>query len=396
LSVTFRRHGPGRRLALLLAAASLLATAYGERARAADPALGFREPTSVVEGLGVSQRVDAGGANFSRVPLPVAPSVGFQVRLAPPIVGEPTADGDGGVLVAHGRDRVSRLDAAGRSLWSARLGAELASGAIPFGAGRYLLVARDGRLFELSAAGSFTERAALSWNDVDTNVLYAPTREGGAIVANGARVARIGPGTTRGFELKLKSVVRAVFDWRGATLAVTRDGSIWARRLAGNAEKLTGFGAPVAAALLVGDRLFGLAEHELLSVQLSNLAESVVWAEPALELRDLASAAGQKTRIVAGRSTLIELDVAGHELARVALGAGESAGEIASIVIDAAGASLVASNGVPLTIITPEGDTASIAGTGCADPLRPAPVGRHRAIAACRSGLVRGLSDRAR
>jgi hypothetical protein len=377
-------------------ATALLAHALERPARGADPRLGFREPTSVVDAFSVSPRLDANNANFSGISLPRAASVTFQARVAPPITGEPVADGAGGLLVAHGRDRVSALDAKGRSLWSVRLGSELASGPLPFGAGKYLLVARDGRLFELSDAGAVTERPALPWNDFDGAVLYAPTSEGGAIVANAARVARVAPSGTRGFQTKLKSLVRAVFDWRGATLAVGRDGSIWLRGTAGDTQKLGSFDAPLVQALLVGDRVLGLAEHELLSVELSTKQTSVVWAEPALELHDIASAGGRRTLLLAGRSLLIGLDESGHEVGRFPLLGGESGTEISGLVVDRSGASFALASGAALLFVSPEGDATSVAGTGCPDPVRVTPVAPNRLVAACRSGLLRWLSDKAR
>jgi hypothetical protein len=375
-----------------LALSAVLAPA----ARGADARVGFREPNAVVGGSCVGPRLDANGANFSAVPLPRAPSVAFQVRVAPPITGEPVADGAGGFALAHGRDRVTALDAKGRSLWSVRLGSELASGPLPFGAGNYLLVARDGRLFELSSAGAVTERAALPWNDLDGVVLYAPTGEGGAVVANGSRLARVEPDGARGFHTKLKVIVRAVFDFRGATLAAGRDGSLWQRGMAGDARKFASFDAPVLQALLVGDHVLGLTEHELLSLDLTTGRASVVWADPALELHDVASAEGKSTRLLAGRSLLVELDAAGHELGRFPLLGGEGGAEVTSIAVDRTGASVALTSGTSLLAITPEGDATSVAGTGCPDPVRVTPVAPNRLIAACRSGLLRGLSDRAR
>jgi len=286
---TARRLGKRPRLAFTaVLASSLVAAVLAPSARAADPRVGFRQPRDVTDGFSVSPRLDAGNASFSGVALPRAPSIAFQVRVAPPLTGEPVADGTGGLLLAHGRDRVSALDAKGRSLWSVRLGSELASAPLPFGAAKYLLVARDGRLFEVSSAGAVKEASPLPWTDLDGPVLYAPTSEGGAIVANGARLARVPPAGARGFQLKLKTLIRAVFEWQGATLAVGRDGSIWLRGMAGDARKLGSFDAPVVQALLVGDRLLGLTQHELLSVELatrrarrtSGVATSMTKASP--------------------------------------------------------------------------------------------------------------------
>jgi hypothetical protein len=383
-----------RKRALVAFGAAILALTTA--ASGADPRVGFREPAPASDGLSVSARLDAGNQSYDIAPLPRAPSVVFQVRLAPPISGEPVADGAGGLLVVHAHDRVTALDAVGRSVWSVRVGVELASGAIPFGAGKYLLVARSGRLFELSATGSITERPALPWNDIDGAVLYTPTSDGGTILAAGVRLARLAPAGARGFQTRLKNPILAVFDWRGATLAVGRDGSLWLRGNAGDARKLGSLDAPLVQALLVEDRVLGLIQHELVSFDLASGRESVVWADPALELHDVASARGQKTRLVAGRSLVVELDAAGHELGRFPLPTAETTAEITSLAIDRTGASLVVASGLPLWFVTPEGDPTSVAGTGCPDPLRLTPVAPNRIVAACRSGLLRGLSDKAR
>jgi len=381
-----------------LAFAALAAAAIGgpsHVARGADSRVGFREPARA-RSAAVGSRIDAGGTNESPARLPRPASVSFQTRLAPPIVGEPVASSGGAFVVAHGRDRVSALDASGHSVWSARLGAELASGPIPFGADAFLLVTRDARLFELSNAGVVREREELGWNAIDGAVLFAPTAEGGAVVATGARLARVAPRGARSFRTKLGVSLRAVFDWRGATLAVGRDGSIWLRGAAGDPLELGDFGAPVAEVMLARDRLFALSEHALESFDLPTRQRAPVWADPALALHDMALARGERVFLAAGRSTLVELDAAGRELARFTLPTGESGAELGNVVLDRTGALLVVANGSPLWSVTPEGEPTSLLGTGCPDALRPTPVADGRVVATCRSGLVRGLSDKAR
>lgn len=385
---------PSALAALLVAAAGVCAAS--EPARGADPRVGFREPANALGGVALGERIDANANDESRARLPRAPSVTFQTRLAPPIVGQPVANGAGVFVVAHGRDRVSELDASGHMLWSARVGAELASGPIPFGADRYLVVTRDARLFELSKSGAASEREKLEWSTIDGPVLFAPTAEGGAVVAAGARLARVGPADARGFRTKLGVSLRAVFDWRGATLAVGQGGSIWLRSFAGDARELGGFGTPVSEVMLAGDRLFALGEHELLTFELATKERAVAWSDPTLALHDVALSRGERLSIAAGRATVVELEANGHELTRFALPNGESGAELSSLVVDRTGAMLVGASAAPLWSVTPEGDATSVVGTGCADPLRPTPVADGRVIWACRSGLVRGLSDKAR
>jgi hypothetical protein len=383
------------RWALALSALAAALASASTLALGADPRVAFREPARA-QSATVASRIDAGGTNETPVRLPRAPSVGFQSRLAPPIVGEPVASSAGAFVVAHGRDRVTALDAAGHVLWSARLGVELASGPIPFGADAYLLVTRDARLFELSNGGVAREREELGWNTVDGAVLFAPTAEGGAVIATGARLARVAPGGARGFRTQLGVTVRAVFDWRGATLALGRDGSIWLRKVAGDALELGAFGVPVSEVMLAGDRLLALGEHELVSFDLVTKKPAVAWADPALALHDLARAPAEGVVVAAGRSTLVELEAGGRELARFTLPASEAGADLSHLVSDRGGALLVVASGAPLWSVTAEGDATSLLGTGCPDPLRPTPVAAGRVVTACRSGLVRGLSDRAR
>jgi hypothetical protein len=389
-----RRWDRGALAVAVLAAAAAVA-GKSSLAGAADTRAAFREPARAVAAT-LGARIDAGGRNESPARFPRSASVSFQTRLAPPVVGEPVASGAGAFVVAHGRDRVSALDASGHALWSVRLGAELASGPIPLGADAYLLVTRDARLFELSSAGVAREREELGWNTVDGAVLFAPTAEGGAVLATGARLARVGPEGARGFRTKLGVSVRAVFDWRGATLSVGRDGSIWLRGVAGDPLELGDFSLPSAQVALAGDRLFSLAEHGLESFDLSTRRRALEWADAALSLHDLALAHGERVFVAAGRATLVELAGRGHELARFTLPAGESGAELSNVVVDRTGALLVVANGSPLWSVTPEGEATSVFGTGCPDALRPTPVADGRVVAACRSGLVRGLSDKAR
>ncbi|HEY3498774.1 MAG TPA: hypothetical protein VGK73_28985, partial [Polyangiaceae bacterium] len=63
---------------------------------------------------------------------------------------------------------------------------------------------------------------------------------------------------------------------------------------------------------------------------------------------------------------------------------------------DPAGTVLAAFAGAPLVLVTAQGDASGVPGSACPDPLRPTPLGPGIVAATCRSGLIRGLSDRAR
>jgi hypothetical protein len=383
-----------RALALLVLVGLGSGVAPSSLARAADPRVAWRA-SAAPGGNGAGELVRLGAENRSALRLPATPSVSFQLRLAPPVIGDPTSIQDGRVLVAHGTDHLTALDGNGKTLWSIRVGADLASGPIAVERGGALVLTRDGRLLELGPGGAVHERERLPWPTVDGPVIATPAGDGGVILAAGTRLARIGPRGARGFQTKLPSPVRAVFAWRGATLAVGRDGSVWLRGGAGAARDFARFGAPVGRALLRGDRLFGLSEHGLASVDLATKQRSLLFSDASQELHDLALTRDGKLVVAAGRATLVELDDRGHELTRVALPTAENGVELTSVVLDDGGTRYVGASGAPLLVVTPQGDASVVPGTGCPDPLRLAPATDGRVLTACRSGLLRGLSDRA-
>ncbi len=362
----------------------------------ADPGVGWRLPAADTSALVVSDRLDARGSNQSKKLLPVTPELRAQARVVPPIVGQPMVSGSGRLLVAHGVDRLSAIDAEGRTAWSVRLGTEVASGPLIVAAGRVLLLARDGRLFEVSPAGAVRERGSLPWSGIEGTALGIPTADGGALFATGARLARVGSGGTRGFHARIADPIRALFEWRGLSIALGHDGSIWTRGTSGEPEEAGSFGQPVQKAALAGDRLLALTEHELYAFELTTGRQKLLWSDAALDLHDLALVGAERLRLVGGKSALIELAADGRELSRFALPAGEVGSELGHVLTDARGQTLVRGAGSPLWSVTPQGDVSAALGTACPDALRPAPIGDGRVILACRSGLLRVVSDKAR
>jgi hypothetical protein len=383
-------------LGLVLTALAGAALGAPRSTGSADPGVGWRLPAADASALVVSDRLDARGSNQSKTLLPVAPELRSQARVVPPIVGQPMVSSGGRLLVAHGVDRLSAIDAEGRTAWSVRLGTELASGPLLVAGGHTLLLARDGRLFEVSPAGSVRERGSLPWSAVEGTALGIPTADGGALFATGARLARVGSGGTRGFHARIADPIRALFEWRGRSLALGHDGSIWTRGTSGEPEEAGSFGQPVQKAALAGDRLLALTDHELCAFDLTTGRKKILWSDPALDLHDLALVGAERVRLVGGKSALIELAADGRELSRLALPVGEVGSELGSVLTDARGQALVRGTGSPLWSVTPQGDVAAAPGTACPDALRPAPIADGRVVLACRSGLLRVVSDRAR
>ena len=68
---------------------------------------------------------------------------------------------------------------------------------------------------------------------------------------------------------------------------------------------------------------------------------------------------------------------------------------VADPVLDARGETTVSLPDSGLAMVSPNGELELVAGSACPEPLRPTPLGPHRIVLACRSGLVFAFSDRA-
>lgn len=381
------------RLRTLVAAGWLLTSAP---THALDPGIALRLESAPFESPAATPRLDREGTNQTSALLPEHPSVLWQTRVAPPLVGELATDGSGRLLVAHGSDRVTALDERGHSAWSLRVGGELVLGPLPVGRGRSLVVTRDARVVRISPQGVLEARQSLPWGTLEQPPIVSSTRDGGAIIAAGSSLARLGPVGAAGYEARLPDPIRAVFEWQGRTVAVGHAGGVFVRAAAGDPVQHGSLGQPVRAAALVGQRIFAIGRHELLSLDLASKERRVVFADAGAELRDFAALGAGRLRLVAARALLVDLDPSGHELARQSLPLAESGGELVSIVADRAGRTWLGATGSALIQITPQGDTSTLADASCLDPMRPTPVADGRFVVACRSGLLRSFSDRAR
>jgi len=363
---------------------------------AADPSVALRLASAPSRSPAATPRLDVNGTNQTSARLPEHPSVAWQARVAPPLIGDLSADANGRLLVAHASDRVTALDEKGHAVWSLRTAAPLVLGPLPLAGGRTLLVTRDAQVVRVSAKGAVEARETLAFGPLDQTPIVTSTGDGGAIIAAGSAFARLGPLGAAGYDARLPDPIRAVFEWRGGTVAVGHAGGVFTRGAAGDPERIGSFGQPVRAAALLGQRLLGVGRNELVSLDLVSKERRLVFADPTVDLRDLAALGGGRLRLVAARAVFLDLDPSGRELSRQSLPIAESGGELVSIVADRDGRTLLGTNGAPLIQITPQGETAALPETSCPDPVRPTPVADGRFVVACRSGLLRAFSDKAR
>jgi hypothetical protein len=384
-----------RRALLTAITTSLLAP--GAAAESVDPSLPQRFVTALPAGLAIGDRLTATGTNQTRLPLPNQPEVGWQMRLAAPILHAPLALAGERLLIAHGHGRISELDRRGRTLWSLRTGAELAGGPIVLGSGERLALTRNADVIRISSLGRELGRERLPLPEIDAPPVSSPTSDGGAVLGLGARLVRLGPRGSFNWTTPTPDPMRAVFEWHGNVVAVGRNGTVNLRPPVGDLREIANLAIGIRGALLVEPRLWLLSvDHQLIELDLKVGKPVARFREPALDFTEFASGPAGSLRLLTRRGLLLALESDGREIARNALLPDAVAAEAAALIVDPRGAALAAFAGAALVAINPQGDTTSIAGTACPEPLRPTPLGTGLVVAACRSGLLRALSDRAR
>lgn len=393
------RAGPrvaaGRRLLTGIGAVLLVVGAAD--AESLNPKLPQRFVTALPVGNAVSEGLTPTGTNQTLLTLPDHAQVGWQVRLAAPILHAPLALSGERLLVAHGRGRLSELDRAGRTVWSLRTGAELIGSPIALGSGERLALTRNADVIRVSAAGRELGRERLPIAEIAAAPVSIPTTDGGALVGLGARVVRLGPRGSFAWTTTTSEPVRALFEWRGYAVVVGRNGSVHLRPPVGELRRLTNLAVGIRAALRVAQRLWLLTvDQRLIEFNLESEKHVTRFSEPSLELAELASGPSGNLRLLTRRGLLLGVDASGRELGRSPLLPDTVGGEATALVLDGRGAALAAFAGAALVFVTPQGDSSAIASTACPEPLRPTPLGPGLVVAACRSGLLRALSDKAR
>jgi hypothetical protein len=390
---------PCRLLAATRVAAilSTFARIDGVGAEPLDPTLPHRVTAAAPRGAAVAARLDPAGTQVSTVRLPTRPSIAFQVRLPGPIIGAPISDERGRLLVAHGSGRLTELDTLGHTTFSVRLGGEPVGPPVLLGGDLALVATRDATLVSVRRDGRVRARLKLPFSELEGSYVASPTNDGGAIIAAGARYARVDATFSLTHAGASNSPIAAVFAWRGSTLLVERDGRVLARAGALDASEVGRFGAPVAHVARAGDRLFALGgAHDLLVHDLTKRTTERRFSEPTLELRDLTLGEGGSVRLLGGRGVLLEVDEAGREMLRLGLLPDGTGAESSSLVADRSGTVLAVMSGAPLVFVTRDGDVLPVTGTGCPDPLRPTPLRDGAVLSGCRSGVLRLLSDKPR
>jgi hypothetical protein len=330
-----------------------------------------------------------------RVELGKQVTLAWQTRVLEPLLGAPVADGGASLVVAHASGLVVELDAGGRTKSTLRAGSSLALGPVLLASRRRLVVTGDAEAVVLLPSGRIESKQKLAFRELDSNALAMATSDGGALLASGARFARIGPTGSLTALGGAPEVLRCLFEWQGLGLLVERGGRVLGLGHAGDPFEVGSFGRAVRACELRGDRLLALVgDRELVELDLETRAQKTLWSDPPLVPRAVFVMPSGDLRVVAS-SLVVALDGQGHEAFRVT-GPAASGETSVTLLGDYKGSTLVATGGLDLRLVGETGDVQELPGTACPDPLRPTPLSKTLVVASCRSGLLFGISGKAR
>jgi hypothetical protein len=329
-----------------------------------------------------------------RFELGVRATLAWQARVLEPILGAPVADG-GSLVVAHPSGLVVELDANGHTKSTVRAASSLALGPILLASRRRLVVTGDAEAVVLLPSGRIESKQKLAFRELDSSAIAIATSDGGALLSSGARFARVGPTGSLTARGGTPEVMRGLFEWQGLGVIVERGGRVLGLGHAGDPYEIASFGRAVRAAELLGDRLLALVgDRELVELDLETRAQRTLWSDPPLVPRALFVLSNGDLRVVAS-NLVVALDGRGHEAFRVT-GPSASGEATVTLIGDQKGAMLVATGGLDLRLVGATGDVQEIPGTACPDPLRATPLSKTLVVASCRSGLLFGISGRAR
>ena len=330
-----------------------------------------------------------------KVELARQPALAWQARVLEPLLSAPVADTATTFVVAHASGLVAELDASGRTRRTVRAASNLALGPILLASRRRLVVTGDAEAVVLLPSGRIESKQKLSFRELDSSATALATSDGGALIAAGARFARIGPTgslTARGGS---REPLRSIFEWKGLGVLVERGGRVLALGHAGDLFELGNLGRAVRASELSGNRLLALVgDRELVELDLATRTQRTLWSDPPLVPRGIAALPNGELRVVAS-NLIVALDPAGREAFRITQ-PGTSGESSVAILGDVRGAMLVATGGLDLRLVSETGDVIEIPGTACADPLAPTPLANGLVVASCRSGLLFGVSGKGR
>jgi hypothetical protein len=374
------------------------------------PAAALASDTSVAETLGgggkaalaSAPRIDARSSGAVQVALPENPVTSFHVKLSTPLRHAPAADGKGRLVIAHGAGKLSQLDAAGRLEWSVRVGpdSEASAPVIARDETRWLIT-QAGEAVGFGADGRELYRESLPGLTETRDVTLVPLAAGGLALSSARQVAELDRRGKLRFLARTREQVRHVLEAGGALLVIGNGGLVLRRDAEGNLVSLAELGGSVNGAAVAPDerRLFALVDDaHLVELDLVTGRRRTLFSDATVPLSSLAVGSRGELRVLSHRS-LLGFDHRGIELFRAPLGGGALAGSMdddSLALVDGAGTTALTLPEAGLLLVKADGAVTEVSGTVCPSPLRPTPVGPRRLALACGSGLVFGVSDKAR
>ncbi len=392
----------------LVAAASLAA------AQPLDPTL----PHELVVGLPAAPaamlRLDPGRTGLSRSPLPVSPRVLWRARAQGGIEHSVGVDSTGAIVISSAIGQVVQIAPDGKTAWTVRTGrgAPLTTPVITSDGTRVVLVPGPA-LIGIDAKGHIRFKRALPAPGLARPHVGAPLPlpGGGLALSLGNRLIRVGPAGGIISTADAPETVQALLARGGSLLAVTQRGSVLSWQPPDGPSLIGSLGGTIDGwpALCSSRSLCAsVDQHRLVELDLDTGIRHVRLDDSSISL--LGSPAvtrGHETLTATTDGLVLGHDASGKELLHVALFSGTVAPgskvapmlvrrtTLPPLIVDRTGTLGFARPGLDAGVVTPAGDIHTAPGTACADPVGVTPAGPHRMVAACRSGLLWLVGDKA-
>lgn len=388
-----------------IGAVALAITLLASVAAGHDPELMRRFMLGGSSAVAACDGLDSSNTYRARLPLPADPEMVFRVRVPGGVGQPPSADPQGNLIVLHGEPRLSKLDAAGHSLWSQRLPSEASTGPILTNDGRILVITRDAEALLFSDAGKLEQRHALPVSDARRRTFAIPSASGGALLACGSDLLQLDPDARISRQARARQPIASLAESGPDWVAIGENGSVEIAHTSGDFELIGSFpGSVPEGAALEDGKVFAIVEgHHWMSLDLhSGLTATLA--------RDASATFSGPAALLGGHNAALVLDGGfvslrgrdGSELSRVAINPAGQGFDLAQralrsalLIGDERGRVLAVRSGLDAILIRPDAAAVRLEGTSCLDPFRPTPTGKGLVLA-CRSGQIFAFKDHAR
>lgn len=333
--------------------------------------------------------VDSQRSRRSSAVLSRAPRVEGRFRLAYGIGRGLVTRTDGGFFVLHQGPRASSYDVHGKLLYSLKLAAEPTSAPVMTSDAAIAFVVA-GELVMVDAYGQVRARVALGDPDFNARSILS-LQDGSVALASSSALLKVSAFGELVWRRSLSETPLELLETQAGLVCVSALGSVYRVDGAGRLNKLGDLGGPVQAvtASRGGHALLARSgSHRLVMFDLDQRRAKGLVEELALELDGpVLVGEGELAQAFTIDGLLPRYQADGSEAQRVPFDPGARRAPAPDEALQLGdGRLLIARAGADVAVVTPAGEVATVAGSGCPDPVGLFAAGPQAVLFACRSG----------